>query len=62
MENQFPIDIKDSSLGFFVALGRECREELGSGLRSVTELKQLTRNTRFKLRDNELVLADVKEL
>ncbi|VUC28250.1 unnamed protein product [Clonostachys rosea] len=48
-------DVKDSSLAYMVALGSQCCDEAGRGLRPMDELEKLAKNLKVKLQGGEIV-------
>ncbi|VUC27987.1 unnamed protein product [Clonostachys rosea] len=51
-------DAKDSSLATLVALGGQCRQRMGGGLRPINELEKAAKDLRVRLDTQELVPAE----
>ncbi|CAG9940973.1 unnamed protein product [Clonostachys rosea f. rosea IK726] len=51
-------DVKDSSLATLVALGGQCRQRMGGGLRPIDELEKAAKDLRVRLDTQEVVPAE----
>jgi hypothetical protein len=51
-------ELKDSSLATMVGLDSDCRSLVGDGLRPVSELEEMAKGVRARMKGNQLVPID----